>query len=174
MYAPRLACNPGPSINAESPIDTIPTRPTTVPIHVITGGPFGRPLEDPDVLKVLYDMLRLALDIMASEVSAKALVYIGTNAVWHWSNGKREQSIIYPTKPCKDNKYGYEKPRNSEMKNWVDVFLQKLRHSFPGICLDNLNKKIALEAQIAGEKHSGSFQHYDWTERARNRCARQR
>ena len=174
-YALRPARNSGPSTNAESPVVTLPTGPTTLPIKVITGGLFGRPLEEPDILEVLYDMLRLALDILGSEASVKALVYIGTNAVWHWCNGKHNvQSIIYPTKPCKDQKYVYEKPSDSEMKGWVDFFLQKLRHSFPAIRIDNSNDDMPPESQIAGNKHYGSFRRCDWMERAKNKCAVQR
>ena len=143
-------------------------------MRIITGGLFGRPLDEPDILEAFYDMARLALDILESEDSVDALVYIGTNAVWCWGEGKQPQSIIYPTKPCKDRQSVYEKPSDSEMKYWVDFFLQKLIHSFPAISMDNVNDDVSLESKVAGAKLYGSFEWHIWVDRAKNRCSVQR
>ena len=154
-YPFRPAGNSGPSTNAESPVGAMPAGPTTLPMRIITGGLFGRPLDEPDILEAFYDMARLALDILESEDSVDALVYIGINAVWCWGSGKQPKSIIYPTKPCKDRQSMYEKPSDSEMKYWVDFFLQKLRHSFPAISMDNVNDDVSLESKVAGAKLYG-------------------
>jgi hypothetical protein len=118
-------------------------------------------------------MVSLALDILEHKDSFLALVYIGRNCVKSWGRRTTPKDIVYPTQPCKDEKYSYQTPDPDEMERWVYVFLGKLRHCFPPVRVKNVNKKVSVDNRAAGQKLYGSFELRDWVEKAHDRCTLQ-
>jgi hypothetical protein len=146
-------------------------QPTKLPIKISTPEHYIQKIVDePEHLAAINSMVSLALDLLEHQDSFLALIYIGRNCVKSWGRRTRPKDIIYPTQPCDDEKYCYQMPGIDEMERWVYVFLGKLRHCFPPVSVENVNRKVSLDKRAAGNKLYGSFHLGAWVERARDRC----
>ncbi|KAK4124661.1 hypothetical protein N657DRAFT_690151 [Parathielavia appendiculata] len=57
-----------------------------------------------------------------------------------------------------------------QMRKWVDFFLQAIRHSFPPIEVENINRKTPLPKRLSGHRYYGTFGRHDWVAAAKGRC----
>lgn len=140
------------------PPDEVPARPTDSQMS-ISIEPEPNTAADQLLVAGIYRMVGLALRLLEYDKSVQTLVTIGATAVERWGDRKNPRRIVYPTKSSDDQNHQNKMPSDDEMREWVKLFLRKVRNRFPHVNVRNLD-----------DSTWATFERADWEGKARERC----